>query len=243
MEERALAFKSPYKVSAMHHRHLALGATMVEVDQWRRPERYTSSEEELGAIHQGVGLCDISPVGKLIIQGRDIESFLGKTFSSAPKVGRIEQQALSSSDDSTPVEVMACRLCDDEVLIISASDKVRSVAQELEEGMSECVHLVDMTSALAGLNIVGPNSRDTLAKLTELDLSPVALPNLSCVQGSVAEVHATLMRHDGGGESGYEIYFGRDLGEHVWDAIMEAGEEFQIRPFGLAALQELRSGG
>ena len=72
---------SPLKYTALHHKHLALGATMVDDSGWQRPERYGPAEEELKAVREGVGLCDISPVGKLDLKGKQIARVFESLFS------------------------------------------------------------------------------------------------------------------------------------------------------------------
>ena len=98
-----------------------------------------------------------------------------------------------------------------------------------------------MTSVLAGLAIAGPEARSVLTALTEIDTSNVAFPDLSCAQGMVAEVRATLLRADRGGVPGYELYFGRDYGEYMWDAVLEAGEPAGLAPIGTEALATLEA--
>jgi glycine cleavage system aminomethyltransferase T len=108
----------------------------------------------------------------------------------------------------------------------------------LEDGEA-CSHTVDMTSVMAGLAIAGPNAQTVLAALTELDTSEAVFKNLSCAQGMIAEVRGTLLRADRGGMPGYELYFGRDYGEYMWDAVVEAGEPTGLTPVGTEALAGL----
>ena len=62
---------------------------------------------------------------------------------------------------------------------------------------------------------------------------------MTCVQAPVAEVHGTLLRRDAGGLLSFELYYGREYGEYVWDALMGAGEEYGVSPFGVEALKSL----
>jgi sarcosine oxidase subunit alpha len=78
-----------------------------------------------------------------------------------------------------------------------------------------------------------------LTGLTEIDTSDMAFPDLSCAQGMVAEVRATLLRVDRGGVPGYELYFGRDYGEYMWDSVLEAGEPAGLTPVGTEALAKI----
>ena len=131
------------------------------------------------------------------------------------------------------------RLAADEALLLTGG-RPGDLAGLLGDGEA-CSHTVDMTSVLAGLAIAGPEARSVLTALTEIDTSNVAFPDLSCAQGMVAEVRATLLRADRGGVPGYELYFGRDYGEYMWDAVLEAGEHAGIATVGTEALATLEA--
>jgi sarcosine oxidase subunit alpha len=107
-------------------------------------------------------------------------------------------------------------------------------------GAHPCVHVTNLTAALAAVNLAGPRSREVLSRLTDLDLSREAFPYLAAREGSVAGVPALLLRIGFVGELGYEIHYPAEYGVHVWDALLEAGHEFDIRPFGVEAQRVLR---
>ena len=109
------------------------------------------------------------------------------------------------------------------------------------EAANGCMHLTNLTSTLAAVQLVGPYSRDLLCKLTALDLSPRQFADLTCAQGSVAKVHAFVVRADIGSELAYEVYCGREFGEYLWDTLRDAGQEFGVVPFGVAAQRLLRA--
>ena len=71
----------------------------------------------------------------------------------------------------------------------------------------------------------GPSRSELLSKLSELDASPAAFPNLHCAQTRCAEIHGTLIRVDLGSLPSYDLYFSREFGEYMWEAIFHAGEE------------------
>jgi sarcosine oxidase subunit alpha len=102
------------------------------------------------------------------------------------------------------------------------------------------VTLANLTGHLAGLNLAGPRSREVLAGLTEVDLSPDAFPFLGAREGRVAGVRALLMRVGFVGELGYEIHVPNGYGPHVWKSLVEAGSSFGVRPFGVESQRLLR---
>ena len=226
----------------MHHKQIALGAAMGNEHGWQRPARFTTPEEEAERVRGGVGLCDVSPAGKLYLLGDEIDSALASAFPGlgAQEVGAVSLQPPATPDTSG--DVLLARLAGDEVLAVTPTNQAPSTAEALSEMSGGCVHAVDVTSALAGVSIAGPLAHRLLAALTELDVSPEAFLALRCAQTMVAEVHGTLVRRDLGGLPRFDLYFGRELGEYMWDALVEAGREHGLVPFGLEALALLRRG-
>lgn len=98
-------------------------------------------------------------------------------------------------------------------------------------------YVTDVTSVYAQFLLAGPRSRDVLRKLTSLNVTTLA--NLACGQANVAHVHGRLLREDIGDIPAFQILASREYGESVWDAILHAGHEFHIVPFGLKAIEFL----
>jgi glycine cleavage system aminomethyltransferase T len=101
-------------------------------------------------------------------------------------------------------------------------------------------YITDVTSVYAQLLLAGPRSRDILSKLTSLNLSEASLPDLSCGQSSLAHVRAIVLRKDIEGIPAYHVLVSREYGESVWDAVLHAGKEFNLSPFGFDAQQLLK---
>jgi len=99
----------------------------------------------------------------------------------------------------------------------------------------------DVTSVYSNLLLAGPRSKDVLGKLSSLNTAEECLPNLSCAQTNVAHVHTIVLREDMGQLTAFYLLMTRDYAESVWDSVVHAGREFQLCPFGLKALQSLRS--
>jgi glycine cleavage system aminomethyltransferase T len=99
---------------------------------------------------------------------------------------------------------------------------------------------IDVTSVYANLLLAGPRSRDVLAKVSSLDTSDQRLPNSCVAQASVAHVHCIVLRSDLPQVPAYHLLVARDYAESFWEALLHAGQEFPLRPFGLEALERLR---
>ena len=110
----------------------------------------------------------------------------------------------------------------------------------VDGGTRLCAHVTNVTSAFGAVNVAGPRARETLRGITDVDLSRGAFPYMRSARGTVAGVPSMLLRIGFVGETGWEVYFPAEYGEHMWDAIMGAGERFGIAPFGLEAQRILR---
>ena len=214
----------------MHYRHLELGAQMTEHEGWTLPARYTDAEEEATRVREGVGITDISHVGKIRLQGETVDQALREALPDykATPVGSV-----TISGDT-----VVARLADDDCLILTGQANVDHVLDSLRlDGSS---HPVNVTSVLAAVRIIGPNISQVLAGVSDLDLAPPYFPDLSCAQGMVAEIHGTVIRKDTtGGLLSYDLFFGRDYGDHMWESLIDAGERHGLTPFGLEALSAL----
>ena len=148
-----------------------------------------------------------------------------------------DYQAMSVSLVSISGVTVVARLADDDCLVLTGQANVDQVLDSLR--LDSCTHPVNMSSVLAAVRIVGPSVPAILAGVTDLDLAPPYFPNLSCAQGMVAEIHGTVIRRDVDGLLSYDLFFGRDYGDHMWESLMDAGERHGLTPIGLEALRVL----
>ena len=222
---------SPVGKSAFYHRQLAMGAHMVERDGWLQPAYYSSADQEERLSTESTGICDVSPSVKLLLQGDNLGGFLNDALSSddSPAIGEVRQV-------SNPARGRLARLTTDECLILCEPEALADWTTALGEPTRDSVHFVDQTSGLCGVRLIGPGSDALLSKLSEFDTSPGAFTNMSCAQSRFAEIHGTIVRADLGPLPSYDLFFSREFGEYVWDAIFEAGEDFGVAPVGLDAM-------
>ena len=236
----------PMKTSALEHRQRAMGARMMNLGQWRRPFTYTSPMEEAKAVHERIGIIDLSSLGKLEVAGKDAPLFLDRVYThtfSNLGVGRIRYGVMCSNNGVIVDDGTVTRLAQERYFITTTTGNVDSIEEWLKwwlAGTGQCVHVANVTSAYAAVNVAGPRARETLAKLTDVDLSTDAFRYMRSFEGEVAGVPSLLMKIGFVGESGWEIHFPTEYTEHIWDAVMEAGAEFDIAPFGMEAQRILR---
>ena len=236
----------PVKMSALEHKQRAMGAQMINLGQWRRPFCYTSPQEEALAVHQRVGIIDVSSLGKLDVMGKDAPALLDKVYThifSNLGIGRIRYGVMCSDSGTIIDDGTVSRLAEDHYFITTTTGNVELIEQWIKwwaAGTGMCAHLTDVTSAFAAINVAGPKARDTLSKLTDVDLSTNAFRYMRTEENMVAGVPARLLRIGFVGEMGWEIHFPVEYAEYMWDTLMEAGKEFGITPFGMEAQRILR---
>ncbi|HEV8674225.1 MAG TPA: 2Fe-2S iron-sulfur cluster-binding protein [Methylomirabilota bacterium] len=242
----AARLHEPVRYTPMHGQHVALGATAMDMGAWKRPLVYSSVEEECRAVHEAVGLIDVSTLGKLEVAGRDAAAFLDwlhpNRFSDL-KPGRVRYRILCDDAGIILDDGTVARLGDERFLVTTTTGGVEAIEQWFTwwlAGTGRCAHVVNVTGALGAVNVAGPRARELLAPLTDVDLAPAAFPYLGAREGRVAGVPGLWLRIGFVGELGYEIHFPADYGPYLWDALLEAGRPLGIRPFGVEAQRVLR---
>jgi sarcosine oxidase subunit alpha len=236
----------PAKRSSIHGRHRDLQANVKWAGDWRRPYDYGDPQAEALAVHRAAGLIDVSTLGKLLVRGPQAGEFLDRLYPnrfSDLKPGRIRYGVISSDAGRIVDDGTVCRIDEDTYYVTTTSSGAGAVEEWFSWWLADWrmdVRLTDVTQGLAAINLAGPKAREILSELTDLDCSPEAFTYLDARQASVAGVPCLILRIGFVGEVGYEIHLAAAYGEHVWDALMEAGRDRGLRPFGLEPQRILR---
>jgi sarcosine oxidase, subunit alpha len=236
----------PAQRTSIHHRHKEIGAKMMWTGTWRRPHSYGDPEGEAQSVHASVGVIDVSTLGKMIVRGPDAAEFLERLYPNRfgdMKAMRIRYGVLNSDAGRIMDDGTIARLDEETYYVTTTSTGAGAVVEWFEWwnavwGLD--VEIVNVTGGLAAVNVAGPRAREVMQRLTDLDISNEGLSYLDAREGAIAGVPALVLRIGFVGELGYELHFPSPYGEHVWNKIMEAGEDFGIRPFGLEPQRILR---
>jgi sarcosine oxidase, subunit alpha len=236
----------PAQRSSIHHRHKEMGARMMWTGTWRRPYSYGDPEGEVQAVHHALGLIDVSTLGKLLVTGRESAAFLERLYPNRfgdMKVGRIRYGVLGTDAGRIMDDGTIARLSEEEYYVTTTSTGAGAVVEWFEWwnavwGME--VQIVDVTGALAAVNVAGPRSRELMERVSDLDVSNEGLSYLDARRGRVTGVPSLVLRIGFVGELGYEIHFASPYGEYLWDTLLERGSDLGIRPFGLEPQRVLR---
>jgi sarcosine oxidase, subunit alpha len=236
----------PVKLTPMHYQHIEAGARQMDMGEWKRPHSYTTPQEEWKAVREGVGLIDVSTLGKIRVQGRDAAKLLDKVYThvfSSLQVGRSRYGVICGDDGIILDDGTVSRLGEDDFYLTTTTGNIEFVEKWLKwwiAGTGWCAHVTNVTADFAAANLAGPRARDVLNKLTQVDLSPAAFKYMQCAQDEVGGVAAILLRIGFVGETGWEIHYPACYGEYLWEALLDAGKEFGIACFGVEAQRILR---
>ncbi len=254
--------EAPVRRSAMHDWHQANGAVFVEAGAWLRPQYYLDPGQkdtraamdraitrEVVETRNGVGLVDVSTLGKIDIQGPDSAEFLNRLYTNGWKgleVGRARYGLMLREDGLVWDDGTTSRLDDDHYLMTTTTTNAGAVMSHLEYYLQLVwpefdVKAVSVTEQWAAMALAGPKARDVLAAVVpELDVSNEAFPFMGVRFAEVAGVPARIFRISFSGELSYEINVGADWGERVWRAIHGAGAAHGLRPYGTEAMAIMR---
>lgn len=244
----------PARRTALHDRHLEMGAQMMPAGLWYRPawygdriERDMAIAREVRAVRENVGLIDVSTLGGLEIRGPEAAAFMERMYTFAYArlpVGRTRYVLMCDRTGAIIDDGVACRLADDHFYVTATTGAVDQVYRQMLWWNAQwrmAVDIANVTAAWAGINIAGPRSRDVLARLGgDMELSAEAFPYLAVRSGTVAGIPARALRVGFVGELGYELHVPAGLAEGLWDALLDAGADLDIRPFGVEAQRVLR---
>ncbi len=237
---------TPRKQTTMHDRHVAAGAEFMWAGDWRRPRHYTTPEDEVDAVRNRVGLIDVSSLGKFRVKGPQSVDLLERLYPcrfSDLAVGRIRYGAMLNDEGVILDDGAVVRLADDEFFVTVTTGNTAALERWITWWNADWqldTRVLNVTGAFGAVNLAGPGARSVMAALTDADVSGDAMPYMSSTKMDVAGVPSLVLRIGFVGEMGYEIHFPSAYGEHLWDAIMEAGATGGIAAFGLEAQRILR---
>jgi aminomethyltransferase len=232
--------------TALYPVHRELGAKMVDFGGWEMPVEYSGITAEHLAVRTAVGLFDVSHMGDIQFRGPgSLAAIQAISMNDASKlsVGQAQYSAMLYPQGTFVDDILVHKFSDnDYLLVINAGTRAKDYQWiRSQVGSFAGVHISDYSDYYTQLAIQGPRAQETLAKLTDVDLS--AIKNYWFTWGMVCGLHNTLIARTGyTGEDGFEIYIPADepTSARVWGEVIAAGKEFGILPCGLGARNTLR---
>jgi len=229
------------KATPLNAVHRELGAKMVDFGGWDMPVQYSGIIDEHNAVRRSVGIFDVSHMGEIEIRGPEaltLVNFISTNDASKLKIGQAHYSGLLYEHGGFVDDILVHKVDDDHYFIcVNASNQDKDF--DHIESSNEWHAKVEFASErYAQIAIQGPNGLATLQKLTSTDLSGIRYYHFK--DGEVSGVWARIARTGYTGEDGFEIYVAPDEARRIWYEVLNAGQEFGIKPCGLGARNTLR---
>ncbi|MGY0399807.1 MAG: glycine cleavage T C-terminal barrel domain-containing protein, partial [Ostreibacterium sp.] len=248
----------PIRTTAMHEWHIEQGAAFEVVGQWYRawyfPKDGESMEEsvarECQAVRSSVGMLDASTLGKIEVKGKDAAKFVNMMYTNPflkLGVGKARYGLMLGEDGMVMDDGVALRLAEDRFYIHTTTGGAASVFSWMErwaqtEWPEMEVFFTSVTDHWATTALVGPNSRKVLEKLCDdIDFSNEAFEFMTFKEGNIGGIPVRICRISFSGELAYEVNVNANDGRHMWALIYEAGQAFNITPYGTETMHVLRA--
>ncbi len=240
----------PVRLSSLHDLHVAAGMEPIQAGQWVRPNHYGDPLAEVQNVRANVGIIDVSPLGKLDIQGVDASELLSLLYVNKWRqlaVGSVRYGVMCAEDGVILDDGVTGRLGEHHYLMSTTSSGADAVWVWIQNWLQTehpdwRVRVTPVTDAYTSINVAGPKSRALLERLVHgVNLDPEAFKYMQVRRGAIAGVADCVMWRIGfTGELSYELHVPAGYGPHVWQALLTGGADLGVAPFGLEAQRIMR---
>src|SRR5277367_825768 len=230
----------------LNENHPAVSPSERPREKWsfRRSNYFQFVGDECRNVHDNVGLMDMSAFAKCQVSGRGAEGWLNSILTNrAPRtIGRVTLSYLLTARGGVRAEFTLTRIGPERFYLISAGALETHDFDTLEKLLpaDNSVRIDKVTTQRGVLVLAGPRSREVLAKVADIDVSNAAFPWLTARPLSIGAAGCLALRVNFIGELGYEFHHPIETQNYIFDALMAAGAEFGIKPFGIRAMDALR---
>ncbi len=248
---------APRRLTTSHAASLQRGAPMIEAGLWYRPAWFPrpgettwrqSCDREVRMVREAVGVCDVSTLGKIDVQGPDAAAFLDFVYCNAMStlpLGRVRYGLMLREDGHVMDDGTAARLGPRHFVVTTTTAAAGPVMRHLDFVAQVLrpeldVQAVSVTEQWAQFSVAGPKSRDLMAAVVDADLCDAALPYMACAEAPVMGVPGRVFRISFSGERAYEIAVPARFGASLHRLLVAHAESLGGGPYGMEALNVLR---
>ncbi|GAA0313223.1 sarcosine oxidase subunit alpha [Sphingomonas oligophenolica] len=248
----------PERHTASHHWAIAQGATFVDAGQWKRAQWFARPGEkdwmetvnrEVTMTRNGVGICDVSTLGKIDVHGPDAAALLDRlyinTFSTL-SIGKARYGVMLRDDGIVMDDGTTTRLAEDSFFVTTTTVNAARVMQHIDYARHVLwpgldVQATSVTEQWSTYAVAGPHSRALLAQaLPGIDLSNEALPFMAAAKFRWNDAPARIFRLSFSGELAFEVSVPATHGDTLIRHLFEIGRTFDAVPYGTEALGVMR---
>lgn len=229
--------------TALFDKHVALGAKIVPFAGYEMPVRYGSELEEHHAVRNSVGIFDVSHMGEFLVKGPkalELIQLISTNDVSKLEVGKVQYSCMPNATGGIVDDLLVYMLRAEEYMLVVNASNIQKDWDWVVRNNSVNAELENISDKVSLLAVQGPNAEKVIQKLTDTDLA--TLPYYTFSKGNIGQVTdgAIISATGYTGSGGFEIYVYNEFAAQVWDEIMKAGEEYNIKPAGLGARDTLR---
>lgn len=222
--------------------HTKLGGKMVPFAGYNMPVRYSSDIEEHMTVRNGVGVFDVSHMGEFTVKGPNALDLIQRvTSNDASKLidGQAQYSCLPNEKGGIVDDLIVYKIKDNDYLLVVNASNIDKDWNWISQFNTKGAEMKNISDDICLFAVQGPKAVATLQKLTSTDLSAIKYYHFAI--GELAGVKDVILSNTGyTGAGGFEIYVNKGNAEKIWNAVFEAGKEFDIKPIGLGARDTLR---
>ena len=248
---------APQRYTTSHVASVDRGAPMVESGLWYRPSYFPevgetnwrqSCDREIEMVRTNVGVCDVSTLGKIDIQGPDAHRLLDFVYTnifSTLKVGKVRYGLMLREDGHVMDDGTTAHLAENHYVMTTTTAAAGQVMRHLDF-VHQCLHpewdlsFISVTEQWAQFSIAGPKSQELINAVLDKPISSETFPFMSCASVGILGEKGRLFRISFSGEHGYEIAVPARFGESLFRLLVSRAEEIGGGPYGMEALNVLR---
>ncbi|SHJ39806.1 sarcosine oxidase subunit alpha [Shimia gijangensis] len=248
---------APQRFTTSHKASVEAGAPMVEVGMWYRPSFFPapgektwrqSCDREVNNVRNAVGVCDVSTLGKIDLQGPDVGEFLDFVYTnmfSTLKVGRTRYGLMLREDGTVMDDGTTARMGENHYVMTTTTAAAGPVMRHLEY-VHQClrpdldVSMISVTEQWAQFAVAGPKSRELLNGLLAEEINSDSWPFMACGEALIQGVKGRLFRISFSGEHAYEVAVPSRYGDSLFRLLVSRAESMGGGAYGMEALNVLR---
>ena len=234
--------ETPIKNIPLHDIHVALGGKMVPFAGYNMPVRYSSDNEEHLCVRNGVGVFDVSHMGEFFVEGPQALVLIQKvTSNDASKlvIGQAQYSCFPNEKGGIVDDLIVYKFEEEKYMLVVNASNIDKDWAWINQHNSMGAKLTNASDEYCLFAVQGPKAIEAVQSLTPVNLSEVKFYHFT--MGEFAGVPEVIISGTGyTGAGGFEIYVKNADAEKVWNAIFEAGKDFDIKPIGLGARDTLR---
>ena len=230
------------KKTALYEKHVALGAKMVPFAGYEMPVQYSGVIDEHVTVRKAIGVFDVSHMGEFILKGKHSLDLIQRITSNDASVlvdGKVQYSCFPNDQGGIVDDLLVYRIDAETYMLVVNASNIEKDWNWIQKNNTNNVEIKDISDETSLIAVQGPLATQALQSLTAINLKDMSYYTFN--KGKFAGTDNVLISATGyTGAGGFEIYVRNEDALKVWDAVMEAGKEYGIKPAGLASRDTLR---